>query len=424
MENVAPEYELVYYDRTMIFYVRGIRGMTKLLIRWFVKDYENVQDLKVRSGYGKMAGWVGIFCNVLLFLSKFLIGMISGSVSISADAINNLSDASSNIISLLGFKMGSKPADKDHPYGHARYEYLAGLLVAVLIMVIGEELLSTSVQKARNPEPVQFSWLMVGILVGSILVKLWMAVFNRKVGKTISSETLIATAADSRNDVISTGAVLIAAIVSHYTSLNLDGWMGILVALFIIYSGFGLVKDTLDPLLGKAPDPALVDMIQKKIMSYDGVLGTHDLMVHDYGPGRLFASVHVEMAAEEDVLKCHDIIDNIEKDFLENDNLNMIIHYDPIVTSDEVVGDLRKWLSKQVKTIDEELTIHDLRMVPGISHTNMIFDCVVPYEFHLTDKEVKERIQQLVSEEYPGYQCVITVDKSYAAIPHSNEKES
>lgn len=398
--------------------------MTGLLIRWFIKDYENVQDLNVRGAYGKMAGWVGIFCNVLLFVSKFLIGILSGSVSISADAINNLSDASSNIISLLGFKMGSKPADTDHPYGHARYEYLAGLLVAVLIMVIGVELLRTSFQKVRDPEPVEFSWILAGILVGSILVKLWMAFFNLRIGKTISSETLIATAADSRNDVISTGAVLIAAIVSHYTNLNLDGWMGLLVALFIIYSGFGLVKDTLDPLLGKAPDPALVDMIQKKIMSYDGVLGTHDLMVHDYGPGRLFASVHVEMAAEEDVLKCHDIIDNIEKDFLENDNLNMIIHYDPIVTSDETVGNIRSWLSKQVKTIDKQMTIHDLRMVPGISHTNMIFDCVVPYEIYLTDKEVKERIQKLVSAEYPGYQCVITIDKSYAALPHSKESES
>lgn len=397
--------------------------MTKLLIRLFVKNYENTQDRNVRTGYGKMAGWVGIFCNVLLFIGKFLIGMVSGSVSISADAINNLSDASSNIISLLGFKMGSKPADQDHPYGHARYEYLSGLLVAVLILVIGVELLRTSIQKVRNPEPVEFSWILVGILIISILVKLWMAVFNRYMGRAIASETLIATAADSRNDVISTGAVLVASLVSHYTNLELDGWMGILVAIFILYSGIGLIKDTLDPLLGKAPDPVLVEMIQKKIMSYDGVLGTHDLMVHDYGPGRLFASVHVEMAAEENVLKCHDIIDNIEKDFFEHDNLNMIIHFDPIVTSDEVVGDLRKWLSGQVKIIDERLTIHDLRMVPGVSHTNMIFDCVVPHEFFLTDKEVKQKIQELVSVEYPGYQCVITVDKSYAAMPHSKEQE-
>lgn len=398
--------------------------MTKWLIHIFIKDYENVKDRKVRSSYGKLAGWVGIFCNVLLFIGKFLVGMLAGSVSISGDAINNLSDASSNIISLLGFKMGSKPADQDHPYGHARYEYLSGLLVAVIIMVIGVELLQTSIQKIRNPEPVEFNWIMVGVLTGSILVKLWMALFNRSMGRTIDSDTLIATAADSRNDVISTGAVLIAGLISHFTSLDLDGWMGAAVALFILYSGVGLIKDTLDPLLGKAPSPALVEMIQNKVMSYQGVLGTHDLMVHDYGPGRLFASVHVEMAAEEDVLKCHDIIDNIEKDFFENDNLNMVIHFDPIITSDEAVGDLRRWLSGTVRQIDERMTIHDLRVVPGESHTNMIFDCVVPHEYSLTDSEVKKRIQELVAAEYPGYLCVITVDKSYAAIPHCKEQKT
>ncbi|MCM1495167.1 MAG: cation diffusion facilitator family transporter [Bacteroides sp.] len=397
--------------------------MTRFLIRTFIKNYEETKNRTVRSAYGKMAGWVGIVCNILLFAGKFLIGLLSGSVSISADAINNLSDASSNIISLLGFKMGSKPADQDHPYGHARYEYLSGLLVALIILVIGVELLQTSIQKIRNPEPAEFNWIFVGILVGSILVKLWMAVFNRSIGRAIESDALLATAADSRNDVISTGAVLIAALLSHYTSLDLDGWMGVAVALFILYSGVGLVKDTLDPLLGKAPSPALVEMIQNRVMSYDGVLGTHDLMVHDYGPGRLFASVHVEMAAEEDVLKCHDIIDTIEKDFLEKENLNMVIHFDPIVTSDAVVGDMRRWLSERVKQIDERITIHDLRMVPGESHTNMIFDCVVPQEFSLTDSEVKHRIRELVTAEYPGFHCVITIDKSYAAIPHSKEQE-
>ena len=370
--------------------------MTGALIRLFVKDYNNVKDSKVRTSYGKMAGWVGIFCNVLLFGGKFAIGILSGSVSISADAINNLSDASSNIISLLGFKMGSKPADREHPYGHARYEYLSGLLVAVLILVIAVELLKTSVQKVRHPEPVEFSWILVGILVGSILVKLWMAFFNRSIGRKIDSETLLATAVDSRNDVITTTAVLAASLISHFTDLYLDGIMGILVALFILYSGVGLIKDTLDPLLGKAPDPVLVAYIQKKILSYEGVLGTHDLMIHDYGPGRLFASVHVEMAAEEDVLKCHDIIDNIEKDFLEQDNLNMIIHYDPIVTGDEKVGYLRKWLSEKIKTIDDRLSIHDLRMIPGDTHTNMIFDCLVPQEFSMSDQELRQRIQQFV----------------------------
>lgn len=396
--------------------------MTNLLIRIFVKNYEETQNIKVRTAYGKMAGWVGIFCNILLMAGKLLTGILSGSVSILADGINNLSDAASNIITLLGFKMGSKPADEDHPYGHARYEYLAGLLVSVLIMIIGFELFKTGIQKIRNPEPVEMSWLLIGVLLCSILVKLWMAVFNRSIGTQIASETLIATAADSRNDVISTAAVLLASLISEWTSLQLDGWMAVLVALFILYSGFGLIKDTLDPLLGKAPDPELVEHIREKIMTYPGILGTHDLMVHDYGPGRLFASVHVEMAAEEESLKCHDVIDTIEKDFLEQENLNLVIHFDPIVTSDELVGNLRQWLGEAVKEIDDRLSVHDLRMVPGQTHTNMIFDCVVPYEFFLSDKEVKQRIQELVTAEYPGYLCVITVDKSYAALPHSREE--
>lgn len=396
--------------------------MTNLLIRIFVKNYEETQNIKVRTAYGKMAGWVGIFCNILLMAGKLLTGILSGSVSVLADGINNLSDAASNIITLLGFKMGSKPADEDHPYGHARYEYLAGLLVSVLIMIIGFELFKTGIQKIRNPEPVEMSLVLIGVLLGSILVKLWMAVFNRSIGTRIASETLIATAADSRNDVISTAAVLLASLISEWTSLQLDGWMAVLVALFILYSGFGLIKDTLDPLLGKAPDPELVEHIREKIMTYPGILGTHDLMVHDYGPGRLFASVHVEMAAEEESLKCHDVIDTIEKDFLEQENLNLVIHFDPIVTSDELVGNLRQWLGEAVKEIDERLSVHDLRMVPGQTHTNMIFDCVVPYEFFLSDKEVKQRIQDLVTEEYPGYLCVITVDKSYAALPHSREE--
>lgn len=397
--------------------------MTELLIHMFVKDYEETQNIRVRTAYGKMAGWVGIACNILLMTGKILTGILSGSVSILADGINNMSDAASNIITLLGFKMGSKPADQDHPYGHARYEYLAGLLVSVLIMIIGIELLKTGIQKIRNPEPVEMSWVLVGVLLGSILVKLWMAVFNRSIGKKIASETLMATAADSRNDVISTAAVLLASLISEWTSLELDGWMAVLVALFILYSGVGLVKDTLDPLLGKAPDPALVEHIRKKIMTYPGILGTHDLMVHDYGPGRLFASVHVEMAAEEESLKCHDVIDTIEKDFLEQENLNLVIHFDPIVTSDELVGNLRRWLGEAVTRIDKRLTVHDLRMVPGETHTNMIFDCVVPHNFSMTDKELRQQIQALVTEEYPGYQCVITVDKSYAAMPHSREEE-
>lgn len=393
--------------------------MQNWLVKKFVHDYENVHDINVRASYGKLSGRVGIFCNAFLFAVKFIMGTISGSVSITADAVNNLSDAASSVISLIGFKMAEKPADEDHPYGHARYEYLSGLTVAVMIILIGFELFKTSFDKVIHPSTVDFSIALVIVLAVSILIKLWMAFFNKSLGKKINSSALEATAADSRNDVISTSAVLVAAVISHFFKINLDGYMGIAVAVFILYSGIGLVKDTLDPLLGKAPEPELVDYIQKKILSYDGVLGTHDLMIHDYGPGRKFASVHVEMAAEGDVLKSHDVIDNIERDFLSKDNLNIIVHYDPIVTKDDIVNDFRSWLMEQVKSIDPHLSIHDLRIVPGNSHTNLVFDCVMPHCINMSPSELKAEIRRLVNIKYPNYYCIITIDSSYAAMPHT-----
>ena len=393
--------------------------MQNWLVKKFVHDYENVHDINVRASYGKLSGKVGIFCNAFLFAVKFIMGTISGSVSITADAVNNLSDAASSVISLIGFKMAEKPADEDHPYGHARYEYLSGLTVAVMIILIGFELFKTSFDKVIHPSTVDFSIALVIVLAVSILIKLWMALFNKSLGKKINSSALEATAADSRNYVISTSAVLVAAVISHFFKINLDGYMGIAVAVFILYSGIGLVKDTLDPLLGKAPEPELVDYIQKKILSYDGVLGTHDLMIHDYGPGRKFASVHVEMAAEGDVLKSHDVIDNIERDFLSKDNLNIIVHYDPIVTKDDIVNDFRSWLMEQVKSIDPHLSIHDLRIVPGNSHTNLVFDCVMPHCINMSPSELKAEIRRLVNIKYPNYYCIITIDSSYAAMPHT-----
>lgn len=393
--------------------------MQNWLVKKFIKDYENISDLNVRTAYGKLSGKVGIFCNALLFAGKFIIGTLSGSVSITADAVNNLSDAASSIISLIGFKMAEKPADADHPYGHARYEYLSGLVVAFMILIIGIELFKGSLDKVLNPSPVDFSAAVMLVLIGSIIVKLWMALFNKSLGKKINSSTLEATAADSRNDVISTSAVLVAALISHFFNIELDGYMGIAVAAFILYSGVGLVKETLDPLLGKAPDPLLVEHIEKKILSYSGVLGTHDLMIHDYGPGRQFASVHVEMAAEDNVIKSHDVIDNIERDFLENENLNLIVHYDPIITGDDKINDMRCWLSEQIKTIDADLSIHDLRIVPGETHTNLIFDCVVPHDLGMSQSQLKANIRKLVNEKYPTHYCVITIDSSYAAMPHT-----
>lgn len=395
--------------------------MTETLVRLFVKNSRDTTDPGVRTAYGNLASWVGIFCNLLLCAGKFLAGTLSGSISIAADAVNNLSDASSSVVSLIGFKLGARPADDEHPYGHARFEYLAGLAVAVMVLVIGVELLKSSVEKILDPAPVTFSWVAMAVLAVSIAVKLWMSVFNRTVGKRINSGSLIATAADSRNDVLTTSAVLIASLISHFAKVELDGWMGAAVALFILYSGVGLVKDTIDPLLGLAPDPELVQHIHDKIMSYPGVLGTHDLMVHDYGPGRQFASVHVELAAEDDVMASHELIDDIERDFLKNDRLPVVIHFDPIVTSDAQVGDMRRWLAEAVRTIDPSLSIHDLRMVPGVNHTNIIFDCVTPSGFAMSSARLKEAIAQLVSEKDPNYRCVITVETSFAAVPCAGE---
>ncbi len=387
--------------------------MTGFLVKLFVKNHTETQLPEVRASYGKLSGMVGIICNVLLFAGKFFLGAVTASVAITADAFNNLGDASSGIVSFLGFKMASRPADKEHPYGHARYEYLAGLTVCVLILVIGVELLKESFDKILHPVQVTFSWGTIAVLVLAIGVKLWLAIFNRTIGKRINSQTLLATAADSRNDVIATGTVIVATILSHVTKLRLDGYMGLCVALFILYSGVNLVKETLDPILGKAADEELVKEIEKRIMSYSGVLGTHDLMIHDYGPGRQFGSVHVEVAAEEDVLKSHDMVDNIERDFLRELNIHLIVHMDPIITKDESVRNLRHWLAKEVKKVQAELTIHDLRVVPGETHTNVIFDCVVPRGLAQSDEEIKEEIDRVVKETYPNYYCVITVDHSY-----------
>jgi len=385
--------------------------MTEILIKRFIKNYENTEDTSVRAAYGKFAGFVGIICNVILFAAKIIVGTLSGSVSITADAVNNLSDASSSIISLLGFKMAEKPADAEHPYGHGRYEYLSGLTVAVLIIVIGVELLKSGIDKILHPAAVSFSPVLAGVLLFSIAVKLWLMLFNKKTGQTINSSTLTATAADSRNDVITTLAVLAAAAISHFTPLELDGWIGVGVSVFILISGFGLIKDMIDPMLGSAPDPELVAKIRDKIMTYPGVIGMHDLLVHDYGPCRQFVSVHVEMPAEENVIVSHDTIDNIEADFLKNEGIHMIVHYDPVLTSDTLTTELRSEVARMVKALNSDLSIHDLRVVPGTTHTNLVFDCVAPYSLKMTDTELKNAITDEVRKLHPDFNCVITIDR-------------
>ncbi len=389
--------------------------MTSWLIRTFVPNAGDTGDPTVRTRYGLVASMTCIVCNVLLCMGKGAVGLVSGSVSIVADAVNNLSDASSNVVSLLGFKLASRPADEDHPYGHGRYEYLAGLVVAVLVCAIGINLVGSSVEKIMSPEPTEFGPAVVIVLVGSMAVKLWMAAFNRRLGRAISSETLEATAVDSRNDVIATAAVLASAVVSQLVGIDLDGWAGLAVGGFILWSGVQLIREAVSPLLGKVPDPAYVEHIRDKIMSYPGVLGTHDLMVHDYGPGRQFASAHVEMAAEGNPLDQHDLLDNIEQDFKDDEGLVMTLHFDPIVTNDPQVRDMRHWIDLAVKDIDERLSIHDLRCVPGPTHTNVIFDCVRPTDCALSASELRARVSELVRDHYPRAVCKITVDESYVS---------
>ena len=387
--------------------------MIASILRAIFKSHPNPDDPVTRSYCGKFSGAVGMGLNLLLFLGKLLAGLISGSVSVMADAVNNLSDASSSVVTLAGFKLAEKPADNDHPYGHARIEYIAGLIVAAMILVIGVELVKSSIEKILHPAPVVFSALTIGILIASILVKLWMAAFNKRLGKVIHSPTLEATAADSRNDVISTGAVLLATLLQMAFGWQLDGFIGLGVAAFILWSGWGLVQDSIAPLLGQAPDPALVHHIADVTLSYPGVLGIHDMIVHDYGPGRQFASLHVEMAASADVLESHDTIDQIERRFLEEDGLHVVIHYDPVVTGDAETAEARETLSAAAKALDPRLTIHDLRIVPGTTHTNVVFDLVVPRELDPKVKELKAALARAAAEHDPKWLCVITAEHGY-----------
>ena len=390
--------------------------MTQFLIRCFIKHPDDVKDAAVRTAYGNLASLVGMACNILLCIGKLLAGTLFGSIAIMADALNNLSDASSNVVSLIGFRLAAKAPDAEHPYGHARYEYLAGLVVSVTILAIGLSLLKESALKVLHPTPVAFSWLSIGVLAASILVKLWLSGFNRAVGKKINSETLMATAADSRNDVLTTGAVLLSTILCSLTGYGIiDGIMGVGVAAFILWSGWGLVMDTLSPLLGESPSPELVEHIERTVMSYPGVLGVHDLMVHDYGPGHQFASLHVEFPAETDPLTAHDVIDNIENDFLKKDRLQVTIHYDPIVTADASVGVLRARLKEHARQLDPQLSIHDLRIVPGDSHTNVLFDLVFPAGYTGDIDQMLAKMCQFVKEQDPKYCCVVKVEQSYAS---------
>ena len=385
--------------------------MTKLLLRLFVKDCENTTDPAVRGRVGSMSGAVGICCNIALFAFKLLAALLSGSVSIMADALNNLSDASGSIVTFIGFRVADKPADAHHPYGHARAEYLSGLGVAALILVIGIELVKTSVKKIFAPTPVEFTAVAAVVLLASIALKFWMNLFNRSLAKRIDSTALMATAADSRNDCITTGAVLIAAVVEKLTHVPVDGWIGLGVALFILYSGLNLAKDTISPLLGENADPELREKIVDYIVSQPKVLGYHDLMVHDYGPGQRFASLHVEMDCREDPLDCHELIDDMERECLRSHNVHLVIHYDPVIVDDPVLNALKNRVLCLLQAKDSRLSLHDFRMVPGKKHMNLVFDVALPRDLKDKGEELRSWVEDTLNAEGEMvYHVIITFD--------------
>lgn len=397
--------------------------MTQLLIKFFIKNHKETKLPSVREAYGNLGSIVGILANLLLCATKIGVGFLFNSISILADGLNNLSDAGSSIVTLVGFKLSSKPADEDHPFGHARIEYISGLIISFIIFLLGLELIKSSIMKIFNPEPLVVSSPMIFVLIFSILLKLWLSAFNHKLGKLIDSSTLEATAIDSRNDVIATSAILIAIIIAHFTGIQLDGYMGAFVGVFILYSGYTILKDTTSPLLGQAPDAAFLQEISSKLLSYEGVLGFHDLVLHSYGPNNYFASVHVEVSADEDLLSCHDKLDIIERDFKTNCNVNLVIHPDPVVTSDPETMTLRYKVTQLIQTIHPNLSLHDFRIVLGTTHTNLIFDVTVPIGYKTSPKDLAARIDELVKTIDPTYYTIITVDMNYTSTSISSETD-
>ena len=385
--------------------------MTDLLLRLFVKNHSDSTAPTVRASIGSLAGIVGIVANLLLFAGKLLVGTLTGSVSITADAMNNLSDASSAIVTLIGFRLAGKPADDDHPYGHARYEYLSGLAVAAMIIVIGFEMGKTAVEKIFAPTPVALSLPALGVLLASVCVKLWLSVFNRKLSQRIGSAALTATAADSRNDALATAAVLLTALTEQFLNWRVDGFVGLAVALFILWSGWGLAKQTISPLLGEAASPELRSLIVDYIARQPKVLGYHDLMVHDYGPGQRFASIHVEMDMREDPLFCHELIDDMERECLRSHNIHLVIHHDPVVTDDPELNDLRRRVRNFFREKHEKLLVHDFRILRLPQRTDLLFDVAMPRQFRGQEELLQKELEALLNRNSPvEYRAVITFD--------------
>lgn len=390
--------------------------MTEFLVKHFVKDYKDVEKVSVRTAYGVLASIVGIFCNVFLFAVKFTVGLVLGSVSVTADAFNNLSDAGSSVIGFVGVKMAEKPADADHPFGHGRMEYIAALVVSFLVIEVGFTFLKDSVGRIRNPEEMSFSAVSVCILLFSIAVKLWLGLFNRKLGERIDSKVMKAVFTDAMGDVVTTGATIFSLVFFGATGINIDGFVGAGVALVVMWAGIGIARDTLEPLIGEAIDPEEYEKIKSFVESYDGIEGTHDLIVHNYGPGRSMASIHAEVPNNVDIERSHEIIDRIERDAGKNLGIFLVIHMDPIETRDESVLQIRQKTAEILDELDPACSLHDFRVVPGEGQVNLIFDMVIPIEYdEKMRKELPQRLAERVKEIDPRYQCVITVDYDYVA---------
>lgn len=383
-----------------------------ILSRLFIKNADELPLAERRARYGSLCGFLGIFLNLFLFGGKLFVGLASGAISAVADAFNNLSDAASSVITLLGFRLANQKPDSDHPFGHGRFEYISGLIVSLIILLVGFELGKSSIEKIVNPEAVTFSIVSVIILSVSVIVKLYMAYYNRSIGKKIASTAMVATATDSMSDAVATSVVLICMLVSHFTSLQIDAYCGLAVSVFILYSGFRSAKETISPLLGQPPTQELVDEIENIVKSYPIVSGIHDLVVHDYGPGRLMVSLHAEVPANGDLLEIHDVIDNAEKELGEKLNCEAVIHMDPIQKGDVYVEETREKIETLIHILDESISIHDFRMVIGTTHTNVLFDAVIPYELKLSEADAKKKITALVQTIDPAFCPVIHIDKS------------
>ena len=387
--------------------------MISFLARRFIRDCDNVTDPAVRRAYGVLCGCVGIGLNVLLFAGKFLAGLFSGSIAITADAFNNLSDAGSSVVTLLGFKLAAQAPDKHHPFGHGRLEYVSGLVVSMVILLMGVELAKGSVEAILHPEPVAFSPLAIAILLCSIGAKLYMAFYNRRIGKRIGSAAMSAAAADSLSDTLATAAVLLGTLAGRFLDLHIDGWCGAAVALFILWSGFGAARETINPLLGQPPSPEFVEQIRSLVRAQPQIIGIHDLIVHDYGPGRRILSLHAEVPASGDILALHDVVDALEKQLNEKLGCLATIHMDPVVNDGGATTEARERVQAVVRVIDPGISIHDFRMVPGPTHTKLIFDAEVPYQCTLPDQEIRRRIQSAVQALDEAWSAVVEVEKSY-----------